>query len=391
MTSARAAAVAGVLLAGGALALLILRADPAPSPGAGHDAGAPHDEHAPDEGHDAHGPGERRPEAHPRDEQAHDDHGQDDDGRDEHADDGHAQDEHADDGHAQDDRADDGHAPDESRRSGGRGRVVLSAAAAARAGIEAAVAGPRTIETRLRLNGRIFPDEDRLAHVLPRFAGIVREVRKRIGDPVAQGEVMAVVQSNQSLQTYEIRSELAGTVIEKHVTPGEFAAEGDHLYTVANLDTVWVDLDVYRADFRRVAVGQPVLLDAGEGVAKAEARIDYISPFGSASTQTVLARVILPNVGLAWRPGFFVTGEVVVERTEVPVGVHAAAVQTIDGASVVFVQDGGAYEARTVVLGRRDEAFVELLSGLEPGERYVARNSFVLKADVGKAGAQHEH
>ncbi|MBM4247338.1 MAG: HlyD family efflux transporter periplasmic adaptor subunit, partial [Deltaproteobacteria bacterium] len=337
----------------------------------GRDQHAPddraHDDRAPDDrAHDDHGPGDQTHDDHGPGDQTHDDHGPGD-------------------------QTHDDHAPDEVRRGGERGRVVLSAAAAARAGIEAAVAGPRTIETRLRLNGRIVPNEDRLAHVLPRFAGIVREARKRIGDPVAQGEVMAVVQSNQSLQTYEIRSELAGTVIEKHVTPGEFAAEGDHLYTVANLDTVWVDLDVYRADFRRVAVGQPVLLDAGEGVAKAEARIDYISPFGSANTQTMLARVILPNAGLAWRPGFFVAGEVVLERTEVPVGVHAAAVQTIDGASVVFVQDGGAYEARPVVLGRRDEAFVEVRSGLEPGERYVARNSFVLKADVGKAGAQHEH
>lgn len=271
------------------------------------------------------------------------------------------------------------------------GRVQLAADAAARAGIAVATAGPATLETRLRLNGRIVPNEDRLAHVLPRFAGIVREVRKHIGDPVAKGEVMAVVQSNQSLQSYEVRSEIAGTVIQKHVTPGEYAAEGDHLYTVANLDTVWVDLNVYRQDFPRIAVGQPVVLDPGEGLPKAEGRIDYISPFGAANTQTMLARVILPNPDLAWRPGFFVTGEVVVERSPVPVAVRASALQSLGGATVVFLQDGDVYQAMPVETGRRDEQQVEIVSGVAAGQRYVAKGSFVLKADVGKSGAEHDH
>ena len=271
------------------------------------------------------------------------------------------------------------------------GRVELTPEAAARAGIAVETAGPATLETRLRLNGRIVPNEDRLAHVLPRFAGIVREVRKHIGDQVAKGEVMAVVQSNQSLQAYEVRSEIAGTVIQKHVTPGEFAAEGDHLYTVANLDTVWVDLNVYRQDFPRVAVGQPVVLDPGEGLPKAEGRIDYISPFGSANTQTMLARVILPNPDLAWRPGFFVTGEVVVERAQVPLAVRAGALQTIGDVPTVFLNDGEVYQAMPVETGRRDDRWVEILSGIDAGQRYVAESSFVLKADVGKSGAEHDH
>ena len=202
---------------------------------------------------------------------------------------------------------------------------------------------------------------------------------------------MAVVQSNQSLQSYEVRSEIAGTVIQKHVTPGEFAAEGDHLYTVANLDTVWVDLNVYRQDFPRIAVGQPVVLDPGEGLPRAEGRIDYISPFGAANTQTMLARVILPNPDLAWRPGFFVTGEVVVERSQVPLAVRAAALQTMGDATMVFLNDGDVYQGMPVETGRRDDQWVEITSGIDAGQRYVAKNSFVLKADVGKSGAEHDH
>jgi len=270
------------------------------------------------------------------------------------------------------------------------GRVELSPEAAKHAGLEVETAGPATLETRLRLNGLIVPNEDRLAHVLPRFAGIVKEVRKRIGDRVERGEVLAVVQSNQSLRPYEVVSEVAGTVIQKHVTPGEFVAEGDELFAVADLSTVWVDLNVYRQDFSRLAVGQPVLLDAGEGAPTVEGRISYISPFGAPNTQTMLARVVLPNPVGAWRPGLFVTGEVTVNQAQAPLAVRADALQSLRDWTVVFVEDGNIFEARPIEVGRRDDQWVEVLSGLSPGQRYVAKGSFVLKADVGKSGASHD-
>lgn len=271
------------------------------------------------------------------------------------------------------------------------GRVELAPDVLAPSGIEVETAGPETLETRLRLNGLIVPNEDRLAHVLPRFAGIVKEVRKRVGDQVQKGEVLALVQSNQSLRPYEVVSEVAGTVIQKHVTPGEFVAEGDELYAVADLSTVWVDLNVYRQDFSRLAIGQPVILDAGEGVPTAEGRISYISPFGAANTQTMLARVVLPNPDGAWRPGFFVTGDVIAERVQVPVAVAVDALQSLRDWTVVFVQDGDTFEAQPIEAGRRDDRWVEVLSGLTAGRRYVAKGSFVLKADVGKSGAGHDH
>lgn len=271
------------------------------------------------------------------------------------------------------------------------GRVELSPEAISRAGIDVETAAPATLETRLRLNGLIVPDEDRLAHVLPRFPGIVKEVRKRIGDRVERGETMAVVQSNQSLRPYDVVSEVAGTVIQKHVTPGEFVAADDELFVVADLGTVWVDLNVYRQDFPRLSVGQPVVLDAGEGLPKAEGRISYISPFGAPNTQTMLARVVLPNPEGAWRPGLFVTGEVIVEEVTVPLAVRRNALQALRDWTVVFVQVGTVFEARPIEVGRRDDDRVEVLSGLSPGERYVAEGSFVLKADVGKSGASHEH
>lgn len=271
------------------------------------------------------------------------------------------------------------------------GRVILAPEAVRVAGIGIEVAGPAVLESTLRVTGRIEPNEDRMAHMIPRFPGVVKEVRKRLGDPVEKGEVLAVIQSNESLELYEVRAQIAGTVIKKHVTPGEFVAENEDVYVVADLGSVWVDLNVYRQDFQRLKLGQRVLLDAGEGIPPAEGRIDYISPFGAPSTQTMLARVELPNPDGEWRPGLFVTGDVVVEEGEVPVAVKAEALQTFRDWTVVFVRVGDVFEVRPVTLGRRDRGGIEIRSGIEAGEEYATTNSFVLKAELGKAGASHDH
>jgi cobalt-zinc-cadmium efflux system membrane fusion protein len=105
----------------------------------------------------------------------------------------------------------------------------------------------------------------------------------------------------------------------------------------------------------------------------------------------MLARVELPNPDGRWRPGFFVVGEIIVEEATVPLAVKASALQTFRDWDVVFIRDGNVFEIATLELGRRDNEWVEVVSGLSAGERYVSKNSFILKADVGKSGATHDH
>jgi cobalt-zinc-cadmium efflux system membrane fusion protein len=280
---------------------------------------------------------------------------------------------------------------DSGTQSGPDARVALDAEQMAAAGIELAEAGPAEIRERVVLNGRIVPNEDALARVMPRFPGVVRSVHKRLGDAVAAGDLLAVIESNESLHPYELRARLAGTVIAKEIAPGEFVSSVRQAFVIADLSSVWVDLDVYRPDFGRLRAGQRVRVDAGDGTPAVATTLAYLSPIGAPSTQTLLARAVLPNPEQSWRPGLFVTAEVETDARPAPVVIAAEAVQRLRDRDVVFVAHDGGFEPQPVTLGRRDGERVEVLEGLAPGQRYVARGSFLVKAELGKAGADHDH
>ena len=271
------------------------------------------------------------------------------------------------------------------------GRTTMTPDAVTNSGIVIETAGPAKIKTTIKVNGRVIPNEDHMTHVIPRYPGIVKKINKHLGDAVAKDEVVAVVESNESLQPYEVKSSIAGTVIKKDVTQGEFVKEGEAIYTVVDLGTVWVDLNVHRKDFDKLKVGETVTIFAGEGMTNATGTVSYISPFGAEDTQTMLARVELPNPQGVWRPGLFVTGEILVQEAEVPLAVKTSALQTFRDWQVVFMADGGMFEIAILELGRRDAEWAEVLSGLKPGQKYATGNSFIIKADILKSGASHDH
>jgi membrane fusion protein, heavy metal efflux system len=268
--------------------------------------------------------------------------------------------------------------------------VAMTDAQVAGAGIELLTAGSRELHDVLRLNGLIQPNQETLMKATPRFPGVIRSMRKRLGDQVKAGEVLATIESNQSLTTYELKAPIDGTVIDRDGTLGEFASEQKPLFTVADLSTMWVDFSVYRRDFSRVRLGDAVAIDVGDGGLPIEARIDYVSPLGTSDTQSSIARAVVANAGRL-RPGLFVTGRVVLSAKPVEVAVRTSALQSLEGKNVVFVRNGDKFEPREVELGSRDQDWVEVIFGVLPGDVYAGRNSFIIKAELGKSGAAHEH
>lgn len=197
---------------------------------------------------------------------------------------------------------------------------------------------------------------------------------------------------------YSLVAPFAGTIIERHVTVGEVLSEETRAFTIADLSTIWVNVTVYAKDLPLVAVGQSAEVRA-EGIAQpAQGTIAYLGQVVGEQTRSANARIVLKEPGEAWRPGLFATAEVVVDRATVPVVIPEAALQSLEGKSVVFVREGEAFEARPVLLGRRGRGsdasqgqIVEVLGGLKAGEHFVAKNSFIFKAELGKSEAGHEH
>lgn len=255
--------------------------------------------------------------------------------------------------------------------------------------IRVATAAAGRVDNFVELPAEVHANGDRLAHIVPRFAGIVREVRKGIGDSVRPGDTLAVIESSESLAPYELNSKTAGTVIEKHLTPGEAVDRDTQTFVIADLATVWVDIAVYQKDVDRVRVGQTARISAGERGPTADGLISYVTPVVDPATRTLTARVVLPNGDGQWRPGMFVTARVL-ESIQATVAIERGAVQLLAGRSVVFVEDGESFVPAPVALGRSGETMVEVVSGLAAGQRYVAANSFLVKAELAKSEAEHE-
>jgi len=309
-----------------------------------------------------------------------------------------AKDDHAGEGHADEGKS--GHAHKEAAGEAGHGEnageekpegTTIPNEIARRSGIVAAAVGAGTIADEHDVQGLITPLEGRVARITARYPGPVRSLRANIGDQVKAGQALATIDSNLSLTTYSISTPISGVVLARNASVGEVAVEGTALFEIADLSTLWVDLHVFGADASHLRPGLPVtVMRMGEdkGV---DTVIDRILPGTATASQSTVARASIKNPDGLWRPGSAVHARVTVEQQPVPLAVPLTALQRMDDGDVVFVRDGERYEARAVKLGRRDAQRAEVLSGLKAGEQVVVEQSFLIKADIEKSGASHEH
>lgn len=196
---------------------------------------------------------------------------------------------------------------------------------------------------------------------------------------------------DKTLTDYPIHSPIDGTVIEKHLSNGEAVADNADAFVIADLSSVWTEVVVYAADLKRIRENQPVTVHSQDLGMDAEGTIAFIGALVGEQTRTATAIVDLPNPDGQWRPGLFVTITLADEEVPVPVAVPVDAIQTFRDWTVVFVVAGDEYEVRPVEQGRSDGELVEIVSGLNPGEQFVSKNSYLIKADIEKAGASHDH
>lgn len=269
------------------------------------------------------------------------------------------------------------------------GRTRIEPEMAKAFGIETEIAGPATLTETITVFGKIVPSPERVREVSARFDGAIQSVDVALGEAVREGQRLATVESNESLQSYTITAPIAGVVMDRAANAGEQTA-GRRLFTIVDPSSVWAELAVFPDDRARVAPGAEVDIAPATGGNAVSGTIAQLIPVASVN-QSIVARVVLDNSDGQWPLGAYVTATVKVAAFEVPLAVKRSGLQSFRDFTVVYAQVGDEYEVRMLELGRQDDEWIEVLGGLAPGTRYVTGNSYVLKADIEKSGATHDH
>lgn len=270
------------------------------------------------------------------------------------------------------------------------GRTQIPANIADEMDIQSEAVGPLTLTETRTFTGRVQTNPNRLSRVRPRFAGVIKAIRVELGDTVRAGDILATVQSNESLQNYHVKAPIDGLIIKRDIQIGE--TTGDlPLFIIADHSDVWVELDIFVRDLDLIKKGQSVIVETLDGKHQITAAIDWVSPLTSHASQSVRARITVSNKETVLRPGQFIRGHVTVAEHEVALAVRQTALQRFRDFQVVFARFGDTYEVRMLELGKQNHDWVEVLSGIEAGVQYVTNNSYLLKADIEKSGASHDH
>lgn len=269
------------------------------------------------------------------------------------------------------------------------GRTRLSDRVIEESGIMVEKAGPKTLSFTERLFGVIAPVNDRLAHIRAVYPGNVSDVQVNIGDTVSKGQTLAVITNAASGTDYKLISPISGEVTQRLVNAGELASE-QMLFEIVDLSKVWVELSAFPENIEKLRVGQQAQVFDLHQHQRISGEVVYIAPIMSGG-HIARARVLISNPNGHWRPGMHVQADVMVGQKTVQLAVKKDALQTFRDMPVVFARFGNTFEVRMPELGDTDGNYIEVKSGLAPGTPYVVGNSYVLKADILKDGASHDH
>ena len=343
-----------------------------------------HDDHGHDEQKDhGHDDGHEHEDAH--DETDGDDHGDD------HSEEGDNHDEHGHDSHKKEDSHDDhGHGGGDDHGEHEEGKVEITPDAAKLTGVQFKQAGPDTVAMTTPLTGRIVLNENKTANVRARFPGIVKAVHVNLGDSVEKGQKLATVESNESLNAYIVYAPMDGVILKRETNIGD-VTNGNELFVIADLSTVWAKYHIFPRDVPMIKKGQKVDIHTLDEKNRQNAEISMLFPTTDALSQTVIAIAELSNESGVWRPGMTIEGDIKVGEKQAAIAVPRSALQFIEEQQVIFIKKGNTYEPRPVKIGMTGTENVEITSGLKSGETYVSAGSFVIKADILKGTAAHEH
>lgn len=197
------------------------------------------------------------------------------------------------------------------------------------------------------------------------------------------------IASDGNARFHQLKTPLDGRVIARELTLGEYVDTTHTAFTVADLSVVWVETAIAPGDLPFVKEGQVATIVGSGG--KAEGKLIFVSPAIDPETRAAKAIIELENAEGKWRPGEFANAAIATSAQDVDFIVPKEAIQNIDGQNVAFVRTTEGFEKRVVGLGREDSRHVEIVSGLKSGDSIAVSGTFTLKAEFGKAEAEHAH
>ncbi|WP_346837414.1 efflux RND transporter periplasmic adaptor subunit [Microbulbifer sp. SAOS-129_SWC] len=269
------------------------------------------------------------------------------------------------------------------------GRTRIEPSIAEAMDIGTGIAGPAVMRETSSAFGRLVMNPERVRLISARFNGTVEAVKVGLGQRVAKGQPLIAVNSNENLKTYTIVSPIDGVVLQRQANPGE-QTEGRTLLTIADSNALLAELEVFPATRARIKQGAPVALRIRGIDTELQGAVRQVDTM-IRRNQSSVVRVALKNPPVDLAPGAFVSGDIQVAEYEVPLAVKRSGLQPFRDFTVVYAKVGDEYEVRMLELGREAGDWVEVLGGLKPGTEYVTGNSYIIKADIEKSGASHDH
>lgn len=269
------------------------------------------------------------------------------------------------------------------------GRTKIETAVTEALEIGTSIAGSVVMQKTISVYGQIAANSERLRNITARFDGTIKSVSASQGEQVRKGQTLATVESDESLQLVTIASPINGVISQRDANVGE-QTDGRQLFTIMDTRSVWAELSIFPTDLAHVKMAAPVTITdttSGQTASGKVSRIDLVAQ----SNQSVNVRVVLDNKKGQLRPGRHVSANITVGEHTAALAVKRTGLQAFRDFTVVYVQIGEEYEVRMLDLGLQTSEWAEVLGGLEPGTRYVSENSYVIKADIEKSGASHDH
>lgn len=267
------------------------------------------------------------------------------------------------------------------------GRTTIEQAVADAMEINTEIAGPATIHQTIPAYGKLSLPVGAKRNIAARFDGEITKLHVNYGEIVKKGQTLFTVESNESLKPYTIKAPTNGVITQLLANTGE-QTNGRNLLTITDFSHHIAKLAVYPSDYSKVKLGTAVTLNVEGHEETLAGKVSFIEP-SVRDDQARMLWVELADADLA--EGNFVKAAIEVATIDVPLAVKRVGLQGFRDFTVVYAKVGEQYEVRMLELGRAGGEWIEVLGGLKAGTEYVTDNSYILKADIEKSGASHDH